>query len=269
MKLDTFNLDKRKFNDISPNSSEGKVYKISKMSDKLLLEEMKKMMDEMTKDLKSYMEDNLNKLKSELSDYRAENNKLQQEIDDLKNERQRDRRLMLQLEDKLKQKNIILRGLNLEADTTAAIQKVLTNNFKITDHIKINSSRKLFDRNGRMAVIAEVENGAQIVEIFKHAKNLAGSSISVERDLNTDRQQQKKVMLALKRNILTLNQTHKISVREDRLRIADKWFTWNWRKQLVCGSMNGVDAIKGLYGSNLNGISFDFNSILSNLNLKN
>lgn len=65
---------------------------------------------------------------------------------------------MLQLEDKLKKKNLIFRGIPNEPDTNDAVRKVITSNLKISAPISIKSTKKLFDRHNEMSVIVQVEN---------------------------------------------------------------------------------------------------------------
>lgn len=120
-----------------------------------------------------------------------------------------------------------------------------------------------------MAVLVEMENGTQITEIFKNIRNLSGSAIGVERDLNKERQVDKKALLQVKKTLWNNNQSHRISIRNDRMRIGDKWFSWNKDKNLVCGSSNGMVELQNLYGNNLGNISFNYKSIVDNINQKN
>lgn len=86
-----------------------------------------------------------------------------------------------------------------------------------------------------MTVIAEMQTEKMVEEVFKHTKNLAGSRISVEQELDRERLIQKKVMVELKRNILAVSQRHRVSVRNDKLKVGDKSFMWSKNRKLMCG----------------------------------
>lgn len=250
--------DKRKYDDLSPNSSPASVIKATKIGESDILRAMERMNNE--------LKASIDGLRSDLSAFLAEKIVMAKEIDELKAEREKDRRTMLSLEDQLKRNNLIFRGIPTETSINQAVEKVCSGNMKIVAPMAIRSCRKLFDRNGKMAVIVEFENESYIREIFKNTKNLAGSSISVERDLNSERQEKKKVMLKLMKDLKSVSQTHKIGVRDDKLRINEKWFTWNRNNQLMCGSANGEEVIRGLFRENLNNINFEYKSILGKVN---
>lgn len=148
----------------------------------------------------------------EYKTWNTEHAAIKEELRTLKIDRERDHKQMLFLENQLKKNNVIFRGIESEIDIDNAVKKVCANHLKISAPMAIRSAKKIFDRNGKMAVIAEFESGSSLNEIFKHTKNLAGSSISIEKDLNSDRQEQKKAMLYLRKTIL------KVNVKDDKLR---------------------------------------------------
>lgn len=235
------------------------------MSDVSIVEQITAAMELMKMELKTSIEC----LTKELVEYKKENAVIKEELMNLKIDRERDHKQMLYLENQLKRNNLIFRGITTETDIENAVKNVCANNLKIVAPMAIRSTRKLFDRNGKMAVLAEFENGTYINEIFQHTKNLAGSSISIEKDLNSDRQEQKKAMLYLKKTIWNADQSFRISVRDDKMRIGEKGFAWNNNKELVCGNLNGTDVIQSLYGGKMNFINFDYKVILSKVNKKN
>lgn len=59
--------------------------------------------------------------------------------------------------------------------------------------------RKIYDRNGKMSLIAEFDSEGDVRKILSKTRNLTGSKISIERDLYEERQMDKKVLLQLKR----------------------------------------------------------------------
>ena len=191
--------------------------------------------------------------------------RMQEELKQLKEDRENDRRTIRALEDHIKKNNLIIKGIPSEVSAIEAAGKVISQSLKVVNPIQIRSSRKIFDRNGTMGVVIELDGEAQVQEVLKHTKNLAGTKISVEKDLNSDRQEYKKVMLQLRRDILGIDKSKKVLVRDDRMRIENKTFHWNWRKELSCGKMNGVNELKNIYDNILDGLDFSYNSLLSKI----
>ena len=78
-----------------------------------------------------------------------------------------------------------------------------------------------------MGVVAEFRNEEMIAEVFKNTRKLAGTSISIESDLNSEKKEQKQALLMLRKELLNDSNKHKITVRNNRMRIGDKWFYWS------------------------------------------
>lgn len=165
------------------------------------------------------------------------------------------------LEDQIKRKNIILKGIPSSSNTKDAVEKVLREQLKLPAPMRIKSTRKLFDRNGKMGVIAELDDEYDVMEVFKSTRNLAGTRISIERDLNRRRQEFKKKLLVLRRNILGINNAHKIQVRDDKLKINGKIFQWNKEKVLVSGNTNGMDALISIFGNSIRNLDVNYENI--------
>lgn len=104
---------------------------------------------------------------------------------------------------------------------------------------------------------------------FKIQKKLAGTKISVERDILPLKQEKKKVFLQIKKKVLNISKKHKVMVRDDKLKIKDKWFAWNGENKLMCGKEDGRDALKSLYGDEVENLDLDYENILKNMYSKN
>lgn len=132
---------------------------------------------------------------------------------------------------------------------------------KISQEIRLLSTRKLYEMHGKIGVVAEFTSGDEVKAIFKNTKNLAGSKIIVERDLTTEKQQDKRVMLQLKKCIM--------EVSNEKMKIGAKWFLRNRNKNLVCGNQDVNFVLENLYGSGIKSVNLNYNDILSNLFPKN
>lgn len=200
-----------------------------------------------------------------VTNFKLLNYMIKQEIKQLREERENERRTILALEDQIKKNNLIIKGIPSETSATNAAIKVISQNLKVTSEFQIKSSRKIFDRNGNMGVLVELNGETQVQEILKHTKNLAGTNISVEKDLNRERQQNKKVMLQLRREILSHDRSKRVLVRDDKMKVDNKTFHWNWDKELSCGRMNGINELKTIYGNLIDNLDLSFNSLFSKI----
>lgn len=77
----------------------------------------------------------------------------------------------------------------------------------------IISAHTLFERNGIQTVVADFGNESNVLEVLRNTKKLAGTSISVDRDLNPRRQRNKVAMLLIRKEILKEFKKYKIVVR--------------------------------------------------------
>ena len=192
-----------------------------------------------------------------------ENALLKLELKDLKIERDRDHRKLINLENHMKRKSLIFRNLPSEDICENAVKAVCDTKLKV--HVDLKAARKLYDRNGRMGVIVEMDSERMVDTVLKSTRNLAGTAISIERDINSDRQEDKKVLLQLKKDILETDKRHAVRVRDDSMRINNKWLKWNPQKQLVCGSQNGTEAITELYGNTFDNFNFSYADIIKKI----
>ena len=76
-------------------------------------------------------------------------------------------------------------------------------------------------------------------------------------------------MLRLKRNILSVTKIHRVSVRNERICIADKWFYWDKENKLMHEKKDPENILKALFGVDFNSINFNYNYLEENLYSKN
>ena len=120
-----------------------------------------------------------------------------------------------------------------------------------------------------MTVIVELKSARMVADIFKHTKNLAGSSIFIERDLNTERRGNKKLMLQLKKEIQNADRSKKIAVRGDKLVVEGRYFVWNTNNILMCEKREGKEVLQNIYGDTILNVSLEYNTLLAKINTKN
>lgn len=115
----------------------------------------------------------------------------------------------------------------------------------------------------------EFSSGEMVQKVFQNTKNLAGSKIIVERDLTHEKQQDKRVMLELKKKLKEINRNTRVMVRSARLKIDENWFWWNKQKKLVSGTNDVNKLLQTLYGEGINSVNLNYYEILNNLSSKN
>lgn len=202
---------------------------------------------------------------TEIGALRTENVKLKAEIEKLKDMREEDANNIRWLEHQIKSTKLIFKGISSATSASESVLKVCTDNLKTKP--KIISAHKVFEQNGKQTAIVEFENESSVLEILKATNHLAGTSISIDRDLNPRRQKNKKAMLIIRKQILAENKVHKIIVRDDKMKIKDKWFVWNAKNELISGNNKGEQVLKSIYGDSLK--TTNFNNVFEEINSKN
>lgn len=105
-----------------------------------------------------------------------------------------------------------------------------------------------------------------ILTILNNYRNLAGTRVSIERDISNARKEDKRVMLLLKKDIQAKDTSQHLLVRDDRLRVGTKWFQWNADKELTCGQQSGADALTGIYGNCIRNLDLSYYNFYNRLN---
>lgn len=239
----------------------------------MMQKSMEGIMDEKLKNLatKSDFEDiktNVAEIDKKCEDLKNENEILRSEINKLKAERERDNENLRRLVDQSKRKNVIFKGIKKQGSPKNSVENVCINVLKLND-LKIKMARTLYSNNGKIGVVAEMQTEEMVHKIFKNTKNLTGSTIIIERDLSEERQQDRKVLLQIKSAILQTDKTHKIFVRNDSLKIGNKWLHFSKNRELMSGSNKAETVLKELYGNKLADLNIDYMHLLKNVIQKN
>lgn len=176
---------------------------------------------------------------------------------------------MSRFENDMVKKKIIIRGLESQKSIYDAVRKFFKNELKIGKSVEIEQARKMFENQNKMTVMVELRSISMVAEVFKHTKNLAGKSIYVERELGADRRQNKSIMLELKRDILKMDKTKRVTVKDDLIIVDGKRLFWSKEKKLMCDEKLGEEVLKQIYGEKIISITLDYNKIFNKLNSKN
>lgn len=266
--------NKRKAFELSPNQPENT--KVSKMCDDpvdnrkvgdMTVDDLKKVIVDVTNQTIKNICEQVQLLVLDVEKLRKDNQDLRKEVQNLRDESDYRRKSVLVLEDQVKRKNIIVKGLpSNNGSPKEEFLKLCSNTMKLDNQsVHVRSVKKIYDRNNKMGIVAELNSEEEVLEVLKNSRKLAGSQISIERDLNSEKQLQKKVMLQLKKDIMEINTSQRVTVRDERMRIGDKWFSWNRGKQFMSGKMDGCQILNQLYGNNLK-ISLNYFDIFEKLN---
>lgn len=228
-----------------------------------------KMKNLTTKEDMEFIKNQFHNITSQVDALKLENQYLKEEFLKLKTEREFEIQKLYQIEDQLKQRNIIIRGLTDKVSgINEEVENFLKNKLKMADPILLKSTRKVSAYEGKMTVIAEMDSSYAVEKVLRRGKMLAKTRIYIERDLNTEKQRQKKVMMQLKKDLLSMDRTHRVQVLNERLRIANKLFIWDKNSNLRCGSQDGKIVLETLYQNYALNIDLDFNNIWSKINNK-
>lgn len=207
-------------------------------------------------------------LSEEVNHLKVINDGLAHEMEVLKTENNMLKRRLNELENNIKGKNLIFRGLNSQQTNIGEIQKICQQVLKVEIEKGVKSVKTLYQRNGSAAVVVEFETESDVELILSKTSYLKGRQIYIERDLNAERRLDKIIMIKLRRQLIDFSKKHQVKVRDDRIKVADKWFKWNSEKRLVCGPCNAVNVMGELYGEDFN-LNLKYDIIKNSLNLKN
>lgn len=230
--------------------------------------DLRDLMTEINRESLKEVHEKLNTVWNAMNVISEENKELKARIEIMSQEAERSRRHMLKLEDQVKRKNLIFKGVpSAETNLAQVANRVIKENLKVNTPVHVKSTKKIFDRNGSMGIVVELDDEEQVTEILRNTKNLAGTRISVEKDLNQERQEDKKAMLKMRRNILGIDNSRRVQVRDDRLKIENTTLTWNREKELVNGQEKGSAALERIYGKDkIQSLDLRYYNLLSNRN---
>ena len=259
------------FVESSPNLSVGSMSANELMA--IMKNSMASLLDDRLENLATkqdihYVKNRVDSLTDKINLLVAENDTLKAEIKNLKDEKSEDRRRILFLENQIKRKNLIFKGVPTNSPPIVAIKSIIDTKLNINIPIEIVATHKIFEKNRKMAVVVEFRSEQMAQEIVRNKKQLVGSAIFIEYDLNSERQEKKKLMLQLKNNILQLNKTKRITVFDDKLMIDNKSFVWGRQKQLMCENRKAEEMLREIYGTELN-LNLKYDDILAATKSKN
>lgn len=204
---------------------------------------------------------------SELNLLRLENQQLKVELQQVRRECEENKKDIMWMQEHIKSSKIFIRGLNCTNEPTKEVNNLLTNKLEL--RMRARSVRKIYERNGKMSVVAEFETSHESEEIMRNSRKLAGSNIYIERDLIPSKQQFKKASLCLKSKILAISKEHRITVKEDSIRINNTWFSWNKDRKLIAGKNDGKDELHKLYGDIIKSVDTNYDYLLCETESKN
>lgn len=265
---------KRKHTEVLPHS-EATNSSVGNMDIADLVGLMSNMLDEKLKHLatKNDLENvkhHIDEVKSDVNKISMENKELKEEVKSLKTNWESDQKRLSQLEDEVRKKKIIIRGLKTQKSAIDAVKAIYKDQLKISKAAEeIENVKKMYEHEGKMTVIVEMRTSEIVREVLKQSKELAGTSIFIDRDLSAERQQKKKIMIVLRKDILAVSENKRISVRGDKLVIAGKWFTWNRENKLMCGQKSGEEELRNIYGENSSKINIDYSKLILKVNPTN
>ncbi|XP_037954069.1 uncharacterized protein LOC119684171 [Teleopsis dalmanni] len=217
-------------------------------------------------DIKDKLVENANQIQS----LKEENAKLREEMQQIKESKEVDSRRISHLENQSKRKNIVIRGLACDANqrTFDRVTQLCNEVLNIPSPLPIASVRKLSEYDGKVNVVVELDTANSVEKLLSKSKNLKGSQITLERDLDAGKLLHKKLMLILKQKILTVSKVHRVSVRNEKLRIGDYWLRWNNKNELVCNDQKGEMVLKILYKELATKIDINYVNLLKILEKK-
>lgn len=259
---------KRKLLEVLPECLVGNMSltDLMKAMTKILDERLEKLLTKEDLDEIIFKINNMNEKVNELS---IENQNLKEDIAKLKKERLEDHRHIMLLEEQIKSKNLIFKGVPTNKSAFKAVVSILKEKLKIKKRVEIANVKKVQESNKKMTVLVEMRSSYMVRYILRHAKNLSGSSIYIDRDLNCDQMQHKKLMLQLKKDILHINKSKKIKVLNNKLLIDGNWFMWNNKDELVCGEEKAEVVLKSIYGDSISNVNIEIKNVISRINAKN
>lgn len=210
----------------------------------------------------------LTMVKEDVKELKEENVKLKQQLQEVQTTQEMDRKRISILEEQVKNKNLILKGLQASTSITEEVKKIVCETLQLPS-IAIKATKKLFENRGKMTVLVEMDSAKSVEDVLRQSKKLRGTSVYVEKDLNAEKQEEKRVMLQLKREIMAVEKTHRINVTGERIKIGTKWFRWDKQRILMCGNQNAAIVLKTMYVENYEKLNFEYATLLKNALPKN
>lgn len=207
--------------------------------------------------------DRIVKLNTEVNALKEENERITMEMMEWKERTMLLERDLAQVDKRQRRANIVFKGLNDGSSPRNAVEEICTQVLKVPN-VSVKEAKKAFQRNGKMTVIAEVNDEATVNNLLRSSANLKGSNISIDRDLTRDSRNKKTAMLKIKRDLNGLDNSKKIVVRDEKMKVENTWFYWNRDNTLMTGSLEGRPVLQNIFNDSgdVSNLDFNYKSIL-------
>lgn len=182
----------------------------------------------------------------ELKTIKKENEKLSLVVKKLETENKEANRRIEQLERFVCSKNLIFKNLEDVDDMEPEIKRICNGVLDIAESLDIQSVYKINKREGKTSAIVQFGKPSDISKVLAKTNLLKGTKYGIDRDLTVAARKRRSQLLNVKRQILLKDNSKKISVKGDALKIESKTFYWR-EGQLMCGYKNGVDELSRIY----------------------
>lgn len=196
-------------------------------------------------------------MKAEINQTQKKETQLQKQID--------------QLEVKLKQNNLIFRGLDIiNANNLINEIKIFCSEvLEINIPVLIENAYVMGDIKNKM-VLVQFSSYGTVNIILQNANKLKGSSISIQRDYPNNVRIRRSILYVIQKTIKNENPNVKVNLRVDTLFIENLPFFWNEEKELLLqGENNGFDVIHNKFKCNVKiAVSEHLEKFKKNLNKK-
>lgn len=222
-----------------------------------------------TKDDVNDIKQQLGSVSQKMCELEEENKALKEEIKILKADREADRRELRNLSENIRNKNVVVKGLNLEMANKDNLGTFLQEKLELPE-AKVRETRIIFRGKNNVGVVAEFKCSKVASEVLKNSKKLAGSSVFIERDLCEEKRTRKRVLLQIKKTLSTIDRSKKVFVHNDSLNVCGKWMNFDSDNVLKCGGAPALGMLKDWYGDSLDLNNLNYDKILQNImNKKN
>lgn len=247
--MNDINNTKRNRNLLSPEEIEirenkrvnmgGNSDSVGQMSISDLMDNMRKVIREEMEPLKKEVET----MKTEISKIATENSILKNEVARLKNR-------MENLERDKKKNNLIIRGIKKEGDAKEKFYLLCTKELKMEQKPKIRNVFEIKSMNNKAILKVEFESEEEMWKVLSKTRNLKGTDIAIDRDLTKEARERRNNLIKIKKEIIKVDTSKKITVSAERLIIGQHKFDLR-NGILRWGYENGINKIESLYNKDI------------------
>lgn len=234
-------------------SPQNKVQELDKYTVKQLMESFNTLLDS-----KSYStKEDIVKLQESIESMKEENKKLKEEIINLKKKEELLNKRVDDIENKMKQCNLIFKGVQTTStDKNKCSEKVINICKDILDlnleSTELTNAHCIGARDSEKRPIRATFNNADTVyKILSKTRKLQGTGITVDRDLCTTTRRQRGKLLKIRKEALKINSNIRIYVKTDHLQIGEKRFYWDEEAGLTFKRKEGVGELNEMVGGDL------------------